>query len=391
LDPYVHDWLNLLVRWAHFVFGVAWIGASFYFVWLNNTLRPPDPPREGVEGELWAVHGGGYYRVSKHDPRMPAVPEPLHWFKWEAYLTFLTGFALLVVVYWLRPETFLVGGSPMGLSPGAGIAVSAATLGLGWLGYHGLCLALEQRPRALAAIGSALIVLVSWGLSELLAPRAAWLHVGAMLGTCMAANVLFVIIPGQKAMVAATAAGRPVDVRYGKRAALRSLHNNYLTLPVLCVMISNHFPMAYGHAWSWLLLAGLFVAGGAIRHWVNLHERGVSAHALLPAAALGIIAMAFVTRPAPPAAGDAPSFAEVRAVIQARCVSCHAATPTFPGIVAPPLGFRLDDDASIVAGAPRILTQAVTSQVMPLGNATKMTDDERALLGRWIAAGAATE
>jgi uncharacterized membrane protein len=395
VSAHLDQWLNLALRWAHVITGIAWIGTSFYFNWLNSRLAPPPPERRepGVAGELWSVHGGGFYRVVKYTVAPAALPRTLHWFKWEAYATWLTGFALLALVYYLSAASFLVDPRVARVSPGAGIAVGVGTLVVSWLVYDAVCRSpLGTRQVALAATLFILGTLLAWGLSRLLSPRAAYLHVGAAIGTIMAANVLMVIIPAQQEMVAALSAGRTPDAARGNQGALRSLHNNYLTLPVLFIMVSSHYPATYGHRLNWAILAGLAVVGVATRHWFNLRNQGRRNVWILPAAALALVALALVTtpRPGPATRGtDLVSFADVRLIVARRCAGCHSSAPTTPGIPAAPLGVRLDTPDEIRANAPRILAVAVDAHTMPLGNLTGMTPEERELVGRWIRAGAA--
>jgi uncharacterized membrane protein len=384
--------LNLVLRWGHVITGIAWIGTSFYFNWLNSRLQPPESAEPGVSGELWSVHGGGFYRVVKYSVAPGRLPRTLHWFKWEAYATWLTGVSLLVLIYYFDAGSYLVDRTVSTVSVAAAIAIGVGTLIGAWLVYDLLCRSpLGRRPAALAVVMFALIIGLAAALLRVLSARAAYLHVGAALGTIMAANVFFVIIPAQQEMVTAMAAGRAPDAARGAQAALRSLHNNYFTLPVLFVMVSNHYPMTYGHAASWAILAGLFVIGVAVRHWFNLRNQGRHAAWILPAAAAGMFALAWVTAPHAPAAPSGAasvSFAEVRVVIARRCAPCHSSAPTFSGIAAAPAGITFDTPDQIQARAPRILERAVTVKTMPLGNLTEMTDAERDLIGRWIAAGA---
>jgi uncharacterized membrane protein len=396
VSAHLEQWLNLALRWAHVITGIAWIGTSFYFNWLNSRLAPPPPERRepGVAGELWSVHGGGFYRVVKYTVAPGELPRTLHWFKWEAYATWLTGFALLVLVYYLGAASFLVDPRVARLPPGAGVAVGVATLIVSWLVYDALCRSpLGARPLALGVTLFLLATALAWGLAQLLSPRAAYLHVGAAIGTIMAANVLMVIIPAQRDMVAALTAGRPPDATRGQQGALRSLHNNYLTLPVLFIMVSSHYPGTYGHKLNWAILAGLAVIGVATRHWFNLRNQGRRNVWILPAAALALVALAVVTAPrsgpAVTAAGGQVSFADVRVIVARRCAGCHSSAPTTPGIPVAPLGVLLDTPDEIRANAPRILAVAVDAQTMPLGNLTGMTAEERELVGRWIRAGAA--
>jgi uncharacterized membrane protein len=396
VEAHLGQWLNLALRWSHVVTGVAWIGTSFYFNWLNSRLAPPPAGRAepGVAGELWSVHGGGFYRVVKYAVAPAHLPGTLHWFKWEAYATWVTGFLLLVLIYYVGAASFLVDPTAGGgrVAPAAGIAIGIGALVMSWLVYDALCRSrLGMNPLALSVVLFALGTALAWGLTRLLSPRAAYIHVGAAIGTIMAANVLMVIIPSQKEMVAAMAQGGPPDAARGKQAALRSLHNNYLTLPVLFIMVSSHYPATYGHPLNWAILAGLAVIGVATRHWFNLRNQGRPNAWLLPGAALGLVALALVTAPrARPSAssGAGVAFADVRMIVARRCAGCHSSAPTQPGMPVAPLGVMLDTPDQIRASAPRILAVAVDAQTMPLGNLTGMTVDERELLGRWIRAGA---
>ena len=388
------SWLNLALRWGHVITGIAWIGTSFYFNWLNSRIAPPVGRAEpGVAGELWSVHGGGFYRVVKYAVAPPQLPTTLHWFKWEAYATWATGVSLLALIYYLQAGTYLLApGSHR--APAAVITMGVGTLIGAWLLYDMLCRSpLAKRPAALGVVGLGLVSLLAWGLTRVMSPRAAYLHVGAALGTIMAANVFRVIIPQQQHMVAAMAEGRAPDAIRGQQAALRSLHNNYFTLPVLFIMVSNHYPATYGSWLNWAILAGLSVVGALTRHWFNLRNQGRRAVWILPAATLGMVALAFVTQPkrlpAPPAgATGGVAFTDVRVVIARRCAACHSATPTLPGFAAAPAGVLLDTPDQIRSQAPRIEAVAVTTQTMPFGNVTGMTADERELLGRWIREGA---
>jgi uncharacterized membrane protein len=384
VSDHLEQWLNLTVRWLHVIVGIAWIGTSFYFNWLNSRIRAPDTPEEGVSGELWSVHGGGFYRVVKYDVAPARLPRTLHWFMWEAYATWITGFGLLVLVYYFGAKAYLVR-PEAGLSAGAAIAVGIGTLFAGWLVYDGLCRALAARPAALSIVGFALAAAAAYGLTLVFSSRGAYIHVGAMLGTIMAANVFRVIIPSQQEMVAAMAAGRAPDPARGAHAALRSLHNNYLTLPVLFIMISNHYPVTYGHRYNWAILAGIAVLGAATRHAFNLRNQGRSKPWLLPVAAAGMLALALVSAPRPRDDGAATvDDAEAHAIIERRCVPCHAETPTQPGFPAAPLGVRLDTMDDILRHADRIAAVAVHTETMPLGNLTGMTDEERSAVGRWL-------
>jgi uncharacterized membrane protein len=393
VSAHVEQWLGLVFRWAHVITGVAWIGTSFYFNWLNARIAPPAAPEPGVSGELWSVHGGGFYRVVKYAVAPAQLPRTLHWFKWEAYATWWSGISLLVLLYYVGAREYLLDPAVSTIGPAAAVALGAATLAAAWIAYDQLCRSpLGARPAALAALGGALVAALAWSLSQVFSARGAYIHVGAALGTIMAANVFRVIIPAQREMVAALQAGRAPDAARGRQAALRSLHNNYLTLPVLFVMVSNHYPATYGSGWGWALLVALFVIGVLVRHWFNLRNAGRRNPWLLPAAALGLAALAVATAPAsdrsPAPDRAAPPFADVRIVITRRCLPCHSSAPTYPGIAAAPAGVMLDTPEQMRTRAARIAERAVVQQTMPLGNVTGITPEERALLGRWVRAGA---
>lgn len=391
IDGWLAEWIGLFARWFHMTLGIAWIGASFYFVWLNNAMRPPaQADRDGVSGEVWSVHGGAFYRVDKYGGAPPKLPEELHWFKWEAYLTWLSGIFLLAFLYWRNAATWMVDPAVAELSPLAAVGIGVGTLVGGWLVYDGLCRSpLAKHQAALSAVLLGVLTLAGWGLWQVLAPRAAFIHLGAMMGTAMAANVAMVIIPGQRAIVDALVDGREPPVERGKAGALRSLHNNYLTLGVLFAMISSHFPGTWGHDHGWLIFVGLTISGAMLRHGLNLAEQGTPVRWLVPGALIlaGIVAVA--ARPAPPPPtpdGEAAvTTAQVQAVIGARCLNCHATEPFFPGITEPPKGVVLQTPDQIEATADRIAAQ-VASGAMPLGNVTKITDEERELIARWAAA-----
>ena len=388
METHILQWLELLARWFHLVVGAAWIGTSFYFVWLNHSFRPPASPRPGVDGEVWSVHGGGFYRVERFAVAPERLPETLHWFKWEAYLTWLTGASLLVLVYYLGSGAYLRDPAVAQISQLTAVGVGLASLIGGWLVYDGLCRTpLARRPVAFGAAMFLLGGVAAFGLSQLLSGRAAYIHVGAMLGTIMAANVFFVIIPSQRAMVEAMGRGEEPDARRGRHAAMRSLHNNYFTLPVLFVMISNHYPATYGHPWNWLVLAGVALVGVMLRHFDNLRHQGRREAWLVPAAVTVLVALAIATRPAPKRGGTGEvSFDEARAVIERRCVPCHSAAPIDAAFPVAPVGVVLDTREEVLQWADRIHFRAVETQTMPMGNVTGMTVEERALLDRWYRA-----
>ncbi len=392
MDPYANEWLQFLARWLHVVAGIVWIGTSFYFVALDNHLRPPAEPKDaerGLGGEAWEVHGGGFYRIQKYRVAPPRLPEPLYWFKWEAYTTWLSGFALLVVLYYVNADTYLIDKSVADLSTAAAIAISVAGLVLAWAVYDVLCRLLRSEL-VLAAAVLGLTTVAAWGASELFSGRAEYLQVGSMLGTVMAGNVLLVIIPAHWQLVRAKQAGREPDPAPAVRARQRSVHNNYLTLPVVFAMLSNHFPATYGHSWSWLILVALMAIGAWIRHFFNLRHAGRTVWWIPVTAALGIAAVAVAIRPDDGSsrartAGPVP-FARAQAVVRARCVPCHSANPT--KVDSAPLGIVFDTPEQIRAQADQIQRVAVATTAMPLGNATGMTQAERDLLGAWIRQGA---
>jgi len=392
MEAYAGEWLQLLIRWVHLITGIAWIGASFYFVWLDNSLHPPVLARdadEGVGGELWAIHGGGFYHVQKFRVAPAELPPLLHWFKWEAYSTWLSGFALLVVLYWWHADLYLVDRNVSAITPLQAVALSAALLVAGWIAYDQLCKRLgfaHERVLAVALIG--LLTAVAWGLSHVFSGRAMYIQIGAMLGTMMAANVLFVIIPSQRKLVEAKARGEPPDPVYGMRGKQRSVHNNYLTLPVLLTMISNHYPMTFAHPHAWLVLACLLLLAAYVRHFFNLRHRGRTAWSIPLLAATGALALAVVIAPARPVVEGTVALRDVQPIIAARCATCHAEHPRWEGIASPPKGVVLETAAQIVAQAAAIREQAVVSRAMPLGNVTQMTDVERGRIAAWIDAGA---
>jgi uncharacterized membrane protein len=393
LDAYLTDWLNLLFRWLHVIAAMAWIGTSFYFVFLDNALRPPESARDreaGATGELWAVHGGGFYHVQKHPVSPTRLPEPLHWFKWEAYTTWLSGFALLVVLYYFHADTYLIDPSVADLSTGEAVAISLAGLVLAWVVYDVLCRAVKSDIVVGAAIVG-LSALTAWAAGELFSGHGAFIQVGAMLGTIMAANVLFVIIPAHWELIHAKQEGRPPRLERGLEAKRRSVHNNYLTLPVLLTMLSGHFPFLYGREHAWLVLIALMLIGAWVRHYFNLRRRGRTVIAIPVTAALATVALAWAIQPddTKPAAGSEPvTAAQAQAIVERRCVTCHSASPTNDQFKTAPAGVVLDSPQEIAQRAEQIRALAVDSTAMPLGNVTGMTKAEREELGAWIAAGA---
>jgi len=392
MTSWLADWANLLLRWAHFVAGIAWIGSSFYFIWLDRALSQPEHAKPGVEGDLWMVHSGGFYQVEKRRPGPGEVPPVLHWFKWEAMLTWITGIALLILVFYLG-GAYLLDPNVSRISRGAAIAVGIGLIVLGWPIYDGLWRSpLARRPPIAAAISLGLLTAVTVLVCRLFSGRAAFMHVGALLGTIMVANVWERILPAQRQMLDATRAGRPADFTLGERAKQRSVHNSYMTLPLLFIMLSNHFPATYASPVNWLVLLLLCVAGAFVRH--AMIGRGRSARwALLPAALTLAGAMFFSTPTGAaariPTAGDSvPSFAAVRSVIAQRCQPCHSQYQSDRTFGPAPGGVTFDTPESVARMAERIRVRAVETKTMPLANKTGITQEERDLLARWIAAGA---
>lgn len=397
MDPlllgHLGEWLHLLARWIHITAAIAWVGASFYFIALDHGLHEAAHERDrarGVGGESWEIHGGGFYRIEKFRVAPERLPGSLRWFKWEAYITWLSGFALLVLLYYVDPLRFLIDPAVRDLAGWQAVAASVAMLAAGWLVYDIASAKLEDRPLVLAGVVVGLVVLTVAVSTQLFSARAAYIQTGAVLGTWMAANVLFTIIPGQRELIRAKEAEREPDAVFGLRGKQRSVHNNYLTLPVIFAMMSQHFPFTYGHAFGAAVLLALMAAGATAQHWLNLRHRGQAEPALLWGAAGIVLAVALVTGPslAPAQPLSADEVAAVREVFTARCVSCHADRPTNTAFTAAPKGLSLESDERIRASAQLIYQQVVLSRAMPLGNQTGMTEDERELISRWYRTGA---
>jgi uncharacterized membrane protein len=393
------DIFEMLLRWLHIIAGIAWIGSSFYFIWLDNSLDPPAPgsdnANKGVAGELWAVHGGGFYNPQKYAVAPPALPDKLHWFKWEAYTTWLSGTALLVVVYWLKAQVMMVDPGVAELTSWQAIGIGLASMVVSWLVYDGLCRSpLGKRDALLGLVIFVLLTLLAWGLARTLGGRAAYIHLGTSIGTIMVANVFFIIIPGQRKMVEAMRVGQLPDPAYGQRGKQRSVHNNYFTLPVLFTMISNHYAATYSHPYNWAVLTLVAAAGVSIRHFFNRRHKGVMAwrYPVFGAGLLALVAWWTTPRLLPlPKVEGMVTFDQVRTIMGQRCTTCHSAAPTFAGIAQPPAGVLLHTPAGVAQNAQRIYQQTVVTRMMPLANTTQMTDYERAVIAAWIAAGAPTK
>ena len=398
MDAYVLDWVNLLLRWAHVIVAIAWIGSSFYFVFLDNSLTPPDDPvlqAKGVGGELWAVHGGGFYHPQKYTVAPKVIPEHLHWFCWESYATWLTGFALFTVLYLYQASTFLIDKSLYAWSSPGAIAASLGFLVVCWVVYDVICRLFGQREGGdrIVSVGvTVFVVFASWLACQLFAGRAAFLLVGAMLATTMSANVFFWIIPGQRTVVAQLKAGEAVDPIHGQRAKQRSVHNTYFTLPVLIAMLSNHYGFLYSGPYNWVVLVLIMLAGALIRHsFVARHKALVQgkpvpwSYAIV--GTLLIIGLAVWLAPArqPKVAAAAPvTYAELRQVLDQRCAMCHNEQ-----LQSKNVAFHTPE--LVAKHALAMYQQAVVLKAMPMNNATQITDAERALIGRWFNAGAPTK
>ena len=408
MESYLLDWANLLLRWTHVITAIAWIGSSFYFVFLDSSLTPPvdeDLKKQGVSGELWAVHGGGFYHPVKFLVSPPKLPEHLHWFFWESYTTWLTGFALFTVSYLWNAGTYLVDKSLMDWSPGVAVVVALSFLVMFWLAYDGICRTLGQKKSGDALVGALVAILVclaSWAACHWFAGQAAFLLVGAMMATSMSANVFFWISPGQRTVVADLKAGKPVDPIYGKRGKQRSVHNTYFTLPVLFAMLSNHYSFTYHHPQNWLVLILMMFAGAAIRQFFVLRhgfKLGRNGHPWLYAmvGVAAILAVLVWLRPVTVKAAvainsvavgadstgisDAIGYKTLQAVLEQRCYMCHGPLVQMKNV-------RLDSPEGVQLNARNLYQQAVVTKVMPMNNATHITEAERALIGKWFTDGA---
>ncbi len=398
MHAYIHEWLSLLLRWTHVIVGIAWIGASFYFIWLDNHLKPPasatDDPKS-VGGELWAIHGGGIYHAQKYRLAPAVLPPELHWFKWEAYWTWMTGFTLLIVLYYMNAEVYLIDPAIRALTPWQAVGIGLGAIFGSLVVYEGLCRSpLGRNERALALVLAVLLIGAAWGLTHVFSGRGAFIHFGAILATLMAGNVTNVIIPGQRALVRAVNEGRAPDPAHAARAKQRSVHNTYFTLPVVFTMISGHYATVYGHAQAWIALVLIAAAGALIRVWfVQRHKQQANIAVLLAGiVALAAAAALIAPRSSPPTGNAAAvKFSDVRTVIAQRCTTCHAEKPTQPGFTAAPKGIALETPEQILRHAAQVHLQSTVTRVMPPGNLTGITEDERKLLDAWFRAGAKGE
>jgi uncharacterized membrane protein len=398
MEAYLLDWANLLLRWAHVIVAIAWIGSSFYFVFLDNSLTKPEAPdlkAKGVDGELWAVHGGGFYHPQKYMVAPKQLPKNLHWFYWESYSTWLTGFALFTVMYLYQAGTFLIDKNLHDWTPAAAVVCALGFLVVFWLAYDAVCRVFGQRPGGDRIVGisvTLIVVLASWLACQLFAGRAAFLLVGAMMATAMSANVFFWIIPGQRTVLAQMKAGQPVDPVHGQRAKQRSVHNTYFTLPVLIAMLSNHYGWLTNGPKNWVTLVAVMLAGALIRHSFVARHKALTMGKRVPweyavVGTLVLVGVMVALKPAPSsvgtsaAAAQAVTFADVQSVLQQRCVMCHNAQLASKNVA-------LHEPQLITGQAQAIYQQTVVLKAMPMNNATQITDDERLLVKRWFEAGA---
>jgi uncharacterized membrane protein len=387
------EWASLILRWLHVVAGIGWIGSSFYFIHLDLSLKPDRELPQGVYGEAWQVHGGGFYRIMKYLVAPAKMPDELTWFKWEAYTTWLSGFALMVVVYYLDAELFLVDKSTLDLTPLQAGLFSFGSLALAWLLYEGACRSgLAKHELGFAFGGYLFLVGLTYAFTHVLSGRGAFNQIGAIIGTIMVANVFALIIPNQKKIVAALLAGRAPDPELGQTSKQRSVHNNYLTLPVIVLMISNHYPLLFATRYNWLIVAIVLALGPIIRHFFNERHAGKkSPWWVWGVAGAGMVAIGFLSAAGPreikTGALAAPAtYASVEEIVLSRCSMCHGAEPVWAGIVTAPRGILLDDTDHIRRSARLIGRNAAWSSAMPPGNVTEMTGEERAIIKAWLAA-----
>ena len=383
------DWANLLIRWGHMIAGIGWIGTSFYFIALDLSLKKREKMKEGVMGTAWEVHGGGFYHVEKFTVAPKELPSDLVWFKWEAYLTWLTGFLLLIVQFYLDASAWMIDPQVMALEPWQAVGISIASLAVGWFVYDGLCRSpIGQKTTLLTVVGFLWVLAAAYFYAEVFSGRAAMIHVGAFIGTIMAANVFAVIIPNQKKVTAALLAGEDPDPKYGIIGKQRSVHNTYLTLPVLVTMVSGHYPMLSGHPQAWLIVAFIIVGGACLRHVLVSHEVGepfATYRAALPVILIALFAAIYMTTPQQRNTADIDvTDVQVMAIVQKHCTSCHATKPKNEAVDAPPKNIILENTDQLIRHGKQIVQSAVQTRAMPLGNETGMTAQERLKLGAWI-------
>ncbi len=390
MSPFLADWLNLLVRWGHLIAGIAWIGTSFYFVALDLELRKRDGLPNGVSGEAWQVHGGGFYNVQKYLSAPTTLPDHLVWFKWEAYLTWLTGFLLMILQYYINADTYLIDATKLPLTTWQAITISVGSIATGWVIYDQICRSpIGKNTPILGLVVFAMVLAAAYAFTHIFTGRGALIHVGAFIGTLMAANVFMVIIPNQKKITASLINGEAPDPHFGATGKQRSLHNTYLTLPVLLLMVSNHYPLITDHPQAWLIIGLIFVGGASLRHYllrVEIGEDPAKFAWALPVVGLALALAMTLTQPSAPVqfTGEVTDD-DAMQIFASRCTSCHSVNPLDPAFKSPPKGVALDDIANVKKFARQIERQTVFSRAMPLGNKTKMTDEERAKLASWLA------
>ncbi len=392
MDPYITEWLNLIIRFAHLIVGIAWIGASFYFVWLDNHLeKPPEWKAEkGISGDLWAIHGGGFYEVAKYKLAPPVMPTTLHWFKWEAYTTWITGFLLLSLMFYVGAESYLIDPRVQALTQWQAIALGLGSIVIGVGSYELLVRTkLKDHGLILALILFTIATALSYGLTQVFSARGAYMHMGAILGTIMAGNVFFGIMPSQRALVKAVEDGEIPDSKYGLNAKLRSTHNTYITLPVLFIMISNHYPITYNHSANWLVLMAIIVITAAVRQYFVLRHFGKHKPLVLVGSVVATVVLAYLIAPktvelSAEQKQQVVSHAQVQQIIENRCSACHSEAPTDDVFTSPQGGVIFSDIASIKQWAPRIQARVIDSKDMPFMNKTQMTDEERLTLSLWL-------
>jgi len=391
-ESHLFEWLNLTVRLLHVTFGIAWIGASFYFVFLENALNRTDGVRDELAGNLWAVHGGGFYYLEKYKVAPKKIPRDLHWFKYEAYFTWISGFCLLAIIYYFNAKSFLIDPEVLDIEPLTAITISIGSLITGWILYDQICKKLSNNKVVFTLAITALVFIFAWFYAQVFSGRGAYIHFGAFLGTLMAANVFFVIIPGQKRMVKDAKKGLMPNPEDGKAAFIRSYTNNYFTLPVLFVMISNHFPSTFGNTYQWIVLIAITLGTAGIKHYLNIREKGQLSVWVMPISVLLLLSVAFVTAPAKPKYEDCKEIVtleEVSTIINNRCTVCHSSNPTDAVWKVPPNGVKYDTAEQIYNLRDKIFLRVVVSKNMPFNNnQTGMTQEERDMINCWINQGA---
>ena len=393
-EAHLMEWLNIVTRVLHITFGIAWIGASFYFVFLENALNRTENVRDELAGNLWAIHGGGFYYLEKYKTAPKTIPKHLHWFKYEAYFTWISGFCLLFVVYYFNASAFLIDKNVLDITATQGILIGVGSFIAGWILYDLLCKSpLIKKPFWFALVGFAVLVGFAYFYNHVFNSRAAYIHFGAMIGSIMVANVFFVIIPSQKAMVKAAKEGLPLNPQLAKNALVRSLHNNYFTLPVLFVMVSNHFPSTFGYQYPWLILALISLGTAGVKHYLNLREKKQQSVWVMPVSVIILLAASFISAPAknPEACKSEVSFTEVHTIIQNRCISCHSSKPTDDINLVAPNAVKYDTPDEIVLKKELIMQRVVVTKTMPQNNKTNMTEEERHLIRCWIEQGASVK